>query len=292
MSVVSTGGLVAAAVEQGGAVAAVNVITLEHAEAVIGAAAAAGTAVIVQISENAVRFHGGRVRPLALASAELAAAAAVPVALHLDHVTSETLLRQAPDAGFSSVMYDAGAFPYQENVEKTCQAVDLAHAAGLWIEAELGYVGGKPDAPRSAHAPGVRTDPDEAAAFVAATGVDALAVAVGSSHAMTQQTAQLDAELIARLRGKLDVPLVLHGSSGVPPDGLRTAVAAGIAKVNVGTALNVAMTGAIRAVLGADPAVADPRRYLASARDEMTATVMALLGVLRSPGEAGRTSPG
>src|SRR5581483_3151701 len=121
------------------------------------------------------------------------------------------------------------------------------HANGLWLEAELGYVGGKPDQPQSAHGAGVRTDPDEARDFVAATGVDALAVAVGSSHAMTTRTATLDAELVAALHRAVAVPLVLHGSSGVPDDSLVTAIRAGITKVNVGTALNVAMTGAVRA---------------------------------------------
>jgi fructose-bisphosphate aldolase class II len=157
--------------------------------------------------------------------------------------------------------------------------VAQAHDAGRWLEAELGYIGGKPDAPQSAHAAGVRTDPDEAAAYVRDTGVDALAVAVGSSHAMTSRTARLDVELIAALRDALPVPLVLHGSSGVPDDELRAAVAAGIAKVNVGTALNIAMTGAVRASL-ADPDVVDPRKYLAPARDAMAAAVRHVLDVL------------
>jgi fructose-bisphosphate aldolase class II len=145
------------------------------------------------------------------------------------------------------------------------------------MEAELGYVGGKPDAPASAHAVGVRTDPDEAAAYVFATGVDALAVAVGSSHAMTTRSASLDIDLVARLRDALDVPLVLHGSSGVPTEQLRAAIAAGIAKVNVGTALNVAMSSAVRAALAADSSVVDPRIYLAAGRDAMTGAVAALL---------------
>jgi fructose-bisphosphate aldolase class II len=126
----------------------------------------------------------------------------------------------------------------------------------------------------------VRTDPDEAEQYVRDTGVDALAVAVGSSHAMTRRTAKLDSELIATLAGRLDVPLVLHGSSGVPPDELRTAVAAGIAKVNVGTALNVAMTAAVRTSLADDPALVDPRRYLTTGRTAMADAVRDLLTTL------------
>ena len=281
MTIAATGDLVADAARRGTAVAALNVITLEHAEAIASAAESVGIPVIMQISENAVRFHGGRVAPIAAAAAQVAEGAGVPIALHLDHVTDDALAEQAASAGFSSLMYDAGALAYDENVRRTARATQAAHAAGLWVEAELGYVGGKPDAPRSAHEPGVRTDPDEAARYVESTGVDALAVAVGSSHAMTTRTAHLDAELIARLRERVVVPLVLHGSSGVPDDELRTAVAAGIAKVNIGTALNVAMTGAVRQVLDADPKLVDPRKYLAPGRQAMTAAVAHALEVIR-----------
>jgi fructose-bisphosphate aldolase class II len=163
---------------------------------------------------------------------------------------------------------------------RTRAAAEWAHSAGLWIEAELGFVGGKPDSPQSAHAAGVRTDPQEAHAFVAATGVDALAVAVGSSHAMTTRTAALDTDLIAAIHATVPVPLVLHGSSGVPDDQLRAAVAAGIRKVNVGTALNVAMTRSIRETLAGDPELVDPRKYLAPARDAIAASVCELIGVI------------
>jgi fructose-bisphosphate aldolase, class II len=280
VSLVPTAELVAAATARRSAVAALNVITLEHAEAIAQAAETTGVAVILQISENAVRFHGGRLEPIAAAAAAVARLSTTPIALHLDHVTDDALVAQAASAGFSSVMYDAGMLPYAENVARTQAAVRAAHADGLWLEAELGYVGGKPDAPQSAHAAGVRTDPDEAHDFVAHTGVDALAVAVGSSHAMTARTARLDADLIGRLRERLPVPLVLHGSSGVGDDELRSAVRAGISKVNVGTALNIAMTAAIRERLDADPDLVDPRKYLAPARDRMAAAVQDLLGLL------------
>lgn len=280
MTLVHTSEIIAAAQARGRAAAAVNVVTLEHAEAIAAAAAAADRAIVLQVSENAVRFHGGQLEPIAAACLAVARLAPVPVALHLDHVTDDDLVARAAAAGFSSLMFDAGALPYADNVARTRSAAQRAHDDGLWIEAELGYVGGKPDAPQSAHAPGVRTDPDEAAEFVAATGVDALAVAVGSSHAMTERTAQLDTGLIASLHDRLPVPLVLHGSSGVPDDELRAAVEAGIAKVNVGTALGVAMTTSIRAHLSEQPTLVDPRRFLGPARDAMTAAVRELLDVL------------
>lgn len=280
MTLVPAGDLVAAAVRRHGAVAAVNVITLEHAEAICTAATTFDVPVILQISENAVLFHGGRPQPIAAAAAEVARLAAVPVALHFDHVTRDDLVAAAADAGFGSVMFDAGALPYPENVARTARAARVAHDSGLWVEAELGYVGGKADAPLSAHAAGARTDPDEAADYVARTGVDGLAVAVGSSHAMTTRSATLDIDLIARLRDRLAVPLVLHGSSGVPDEQLRAAAAAGISKINVGTALNIAMTHSIRDFLAGDERVVDPRKYLAPARQAMAAEVGHLLSVL------------
>jgi fructose-bisphosphate aldolase class II len=281
----STAELLSAAVAQRRAVGAFNVITLESAEAIVAGAEAAGRPVILQLSENAVRFRSGDLRPVAAAMSELAAAAAVPVSLHLDHVEDEQLLARSAGAGFSSVMYDGGRLPYDENVASTTRAAGWAHDHGLSIEAELGYVGGKDTQVTSAHAAGVRTDPEQAVAFVAATGVDALAVAVGSTHAMASRTAEIDVELVARLRTAVPVPLVLHGSSGVPDEELAHAVAAGIAKVNVGTLLNVAYTGAVRAFLDADPDVTDPRKYLKPARARMAAAVADLLAVI-DPGAA------
>lgn len=288
MPLTATSTLVAAAVAADRAVAAFNVITLEHAEAVVEGAESSGTPVILQISENAVAFHGGRLAPLARAAAETARLAAVPVSLHLDHVRSTALLRQAADCGFSSVMFDASALPYEENLTATRAAAEWAHDHGLWLEAELGRVGGKDgEAPLDAHAPGARTDPDEARAFVAATGVDALAVAIGSSHAMTARTAHLDHGLLRRLRAALDVPLVLHGSSGVPDEDLRAAAGGGIAKINIGTALNTSMTGAVRQHLADRPDAVDPRGYLAPARRAMSRTAADYIGALN-----GAAAPG
>ncbi|MEU3346764.1 ketose-bisphosphate aldolase [Streptomyces sp. NPDC006700] len=281
MPLAATGELVARAAAARSAVVAFNIITLEHVEAVVAGAEAAGAPVVLQVSENAVSFRYGRLLPLARAAAAAAERATVPVSLHLDHVQSDDLLRQAADAGFSSVMYDASRLPYTHNLAATSAAAAWAHAQGLWIEAELGEVGGKNGAPPlDAHAPGARTDPAEARAFVADSGVDALAVAVGNSHAMTERTAALDHDLVKRLAGALDVPLVLHGSSGVPDGELTAAVAGGIAKVNVGTALNIAMTAAIRDFLAAHPEAVDSRKYLSVGREAMVGEVERLIGVI------------
>ncbi|MFF1720962.1 class II fructose-bisphosphate aldolase [Streptomyces sviceus] len=281
MPLATTGELVTRAATARSAVAAFNVITLEHVEAVIAGAESLDTPVVLQVSQNAVKFRQGRLHPLARAAVTAAERAAVPVALHLDHVQSDDLLRQAADAGFGSVMYDAAHLPYAENLAATRAAADWAHSQGLWIEAELGEVGGKQGRPPlDAHAPGARTDPAEARAFVTDSGVDALAVAIGSAHAMTERTATLDHDLLKRLAATLAVPLVLHGSSGVRDEELTAAVAGGIAKVNVGTALNVAMTGAIREFLTAHPEAVDSRTYLSAGRDAMVEAARRIIRLL------------
>ena len=278
MALVSSREIVEDARGAGAAAGAFNVITLEHAEAIVAGAEAAGRPVILQISQNAVKFHRGNVFPIAAAAAALAGAAMVPVSLHLDHVEDEDLLHQAAAAGFSSVMFDASKLPYRENVRVTASAAAWAHQEGLWLEAELGEIGGKD----GAHAPGVRTNPAEAAQYVRETGVDGLAVAVGSSHAMTARTASLDHQLIATLRDAVPVPLVLHGSSGVTDDELGRAVAHGIVKINVGTILNVAFTRAVRHRLAGDENMVDPRSYLSPAREETAAVVTRIVATLHT----------
>jgi fructose-bisphosphate aldolase class II len=284
MTVVDIATLVAEAQRRGRALPAFNVITLEHAEAIVAAATEAGRGLVLALSENAIRYHDGAAEPILAALHALASRAVTPLAIHLDHLTDDSLVDQAVNGPLrpfvSSLMYDAGALPYEENLARTQEVVGAGHAAGLWVEAELGYVGGKPGAARSAHEPGVRTDPEEAATFVAATGVDALAVAVGSSHAMTTRTARLDHALISDLRARVAVPLVLHGSSGVPDDELRRAVSAGMTKINIGTALNLALTATVRDLLDSDATLTDPRRYLAPARTAMRDSVLHLLEIL------------
>ncbi|MEV4736754.1 MULTISPECIES: class II fructose-bisphosphate aldolase [unclassified Microbacterium] len=272
MTLVSARELVTDAASRGTGIGAFNVIHLETAEGLVRAAEAAQLPVVLQISQNCADYHGG-LEPIALATLAVARRAATPVAVHLDHAERPELVDEAIALGFGSVMFDGGALPYDENVALTAAVVERAHAAGVYVEGELGEVGGKD----GAHAPGVRTDPAEARAFVAATGVDALAVAVGSSHAMTDRTASLDLDLIARLHEALDVPLVLHGSSGVPDEVIAQAVRAGMTKINVSTHLNGHFTRAVRGVLEADAALVDSRKYLAPARDALAHEAARLL---------------
>jgi fructose-bisphosphate aldolase class II len=213
----------------------------------------------------------------------VARAAAVPVAVHLDHASGAELVRIASALGLGSVMYDASGLRYDENVRTTAEVTAWCHDRGVWVEAELGEIGGKD----GVHSPVARTDPDQAAGFVAATGVDALAVAVGSSHAMLTPDAVLDLGLVARLRRAVGVPLVLHGSSGVPDQDLAAAVRAGLTKINIATQLNKVFTAAVRNYLSAEPAVVDPRRYGSAGRDAIAPEVARLLGLLSACG-AGR----
>jgi fructose-bisphosphate aldolase class II len=267
--------VLADAVAGGRGVGAFNVIQLEHAEALVAAAEQTGLPVVLQISENAVRYHGS-LAPIALATRTIAERASVPCVLHLDHAVSEPLVDEAVALGFTSVMYDGSRLGDEANRTATRAVVQRCRAAGVSVEAELGEIGGKD----GVHAPGVRTDPAAAAQFVADCGVDALAVAVGSSHAMTSRTAELDLELIAAIHERVPVPLVLHGASGVPDADLVAAVRAGMTKVNIATHLNNAFTTALRRHLAADPDVVDTRRYLGSARDAVAAEAARLLALL------------
>jgi fructose-bisphosphate aldolase, class II len=275
MPLVSGAEVVLAAARSGTGVGAFNVIQLEHAAALIAGAERAGKPVILQISENAVRYHGA-LKPLGVATLAAASAATVPVVVHLDHATRRDLVTEAVSLGFTSVMFDGSALEYSENVAATAEVTAFCHENGVFVEAELGEVGGKD----GVHAPGARTQPSEAAAFVAATGIDALAVAVGSSHAMTERVAKLDFDLITQLRDAVSVPLVLHGSSGVPDDDLARAVEAGMTKVNIATHLNNVFTGVVRSLLTANPDMVDTRKYLGPARDAVAAEVTRLLTLL------------
>jgi fructose-bisphosphate aldolase, class II len=261
----------------GRGVGAFNVVHLETAEALAGAAEDAGLPVILQLSENCVRYHGG-FAPIALATLAVAEASSARVAVHLDHAEDPELAMLAIEHGFGSVMYDGATLDFAENVATTRRVVERADAAGVLVEAELGEIGGKD----GAHAPGVRTDPEEAARFVAETGVDALAVAVGSSHAMTERVAAIDLDLVARLAAAVPVPLVLHGSSGVPDETIVRGIRSGLTKINVSTHLNGAFTGAVRQYLAAHPAAVDSRRYVAAGRAAVRSEAARLLTLFAS----------
>ncbi|HEY2319269.1 MAG TPA: class II fructose-bisphosphate aldolase [Solirubrobacteraceae bacterium] len=267
----------AVASAQPGGLAAFNVIELEHAEAIVAGAEAASRPVVLQISENTVAFHGA-LAPLGLACLRIAGGSSAPVVVHLDHAVRRDLVTEAVELGIPSVMFDASALDYDENVAATAAVARWCHERDAWVEAELGEVGGKD----GVHAPGARTEPAQATAYVDATGVDALAVAVGSSHAMLTRDAQLDNTLIKAIAAVAGVPLVLHGSSGVPDEGLVEAVRHGMVKINIATQLNKVLTATVRAKLAEDKTGVDPRRWLGPARSAVSDEVERLLTLLAS----------
>jgi len=275
MSRTNAAKLVLSARNNGTAVGAFNVILLEHAEALVHGAELAKLPVILQISENCVSYHKA-LKPISVATIAIAESSSVPVSVHLDHAESEDLVREALDLGYDSIMFDGSKLSYADNVAASNRMAALCKSYGATLEVEIGEVGGKD----GVHAPGVRTNPLEAKAFAEATGADLLAVAVGSSHAMTTRDATLDFALIQEIAKTVSVPLVLHGSSGVSDSDLQKAVRAGMSKINIATHLNNVFTHEIRQALDSNPKLVDPRKYIAPGRDAVAAEVSRLLILL------------
>jgi fructose-bisphosphate aldolase class II len=265
------------------AVGAFNANTMEQMQAIALAASAERAPVIIQISGNAARYIGAGNRTLGLRLVAemgrvIAESVDVPVTLHLDH-GEETEIYQALAVGFTSVMFDGSDLPFEENIAHTRVLCAAAHGVGACFEAELGEVprAGVPGAPE-----GQLTDPDQVAEFVVSTGVDALAVSIGSVHALKQKETRLDFALLDAIHARVDVPLVLHGASGVLDDHIREGIRRGLCKVNVATQLNGVFSGALRGHLAQYPDEIDPRKYLGPARQAMQEQVrerMRLFGV-------------
>ncbi|MBW3633031.1 MAG: class II fructose-bisphosphate aldolase family protein [Chloroflexi bacterium] len=276
----TSGQIVLHAARAGGyAVPAFNIFNLEMLQAAYRAAEAERAPVIVQVSPRSVAYAG--LGPLAALARALAEPVSVPVVLHLDHGPGIVECQAALNAGFTSVMYDGADLPFTENVSRTRQVVDAAHARGAAAEAELGQVGHASHEQR----PADLTDPEEAARFVAETGVDALAVAIGTVHGMTETGAVLDVERVANLARLVDAALVMHGSSGVDDDTLVRAVEAGIRKVNLSTALQKVFMETLRQSAVAPGHETDARAVLGDARD---AVIEVARRRIRLIGAAGR----
>jgi ketose-bisphosphate aldolase len=267
--------LVSAAVSKSNAVGAFNVILLEHAEALVAGAEKSQTPLILQISENCVRYHGA-LKPISLATIAIAEASTLPISVHLDHAESEELVKQALDLGYDSVMFDGSKLSYRENVEASQRMRVLCDSYGATLEVEIGEVGGKD----GVHAPGARTKPDEAKTFAEETGANLIAVAVGSSHAMATRDASLDFELIRDIASVVNLPLVLHGSSGVSDADLQLAVKAGMRKINIATHLNALFTQQVRTELDKNLTLTDPRKYIGAGREIVSNEVARLIKLL------------
>jgi ketose-bisphosphate aldolase len=228
------------------AVPAFTTYTLESTRAICQAAQNTGLPAI--ISAGSSSFRGVGREPLAAAALAAAAQAPVPVGVHLDHSTDPDEIAACIALGYSSVMIDGSHLPFEDNVAVTRAVVELAHAHGVWVEGELGGLTGDEDTSSDAVA-GELTDPDQAAEFVERTGVDALAAAVGTVHGFTTTPMHVNLDLVRAIAAVVDVPLVLHGASGLSDAELAATVSAGVAKVNVNAELRRAYVGALRAGL-------------------------------------------
>jgi tagatose 1,6-diphosphate aldolase GatY/KbaY len=250
-------------------------------QAVIGAAEDERTPVILQTTPGTLGFAGVEVF-FGLVQA-VASRASVPVALHLDHGDSFELAAQAVRVGYTSVMYDGSKLPYEENVAISQAVTRMCHPMGVPVELELGTVGGKEDQLSSQVA---YTDPHQAVEFVERTNPDFLAVAIGTAHGVYKGEPHLDVELLSQIADLIDIPLVLHGSSGLSDDCVRDCVGRGIAKVNFATELRAAFTQAVRDYLAANPAAIDPKKMNACGRAAVREGVRARMRILGCCGRA------
>jgi fructose-bisphosphate aldolase, class II len=271
------------------AIGAFNANTLEQVQAIVDAAQAEKAPAIIQISRRAAIYAGNGKFTLGLRyMAEIGRIAAesvtVPIALHLDHA-GETGALQAIGLGFTSVMFDGADMPLEKNIAATRTVAASAHTNGVCLEAELVNV------PRADNPLGVsetipQTSPEDAAQFVAETHVDTLAVALGSVHAIKDKRIELDLDRLKAIREIVDIPLVLHGSSGVMDTYITRGIELGLCKINVATQLNQAFTRAVRSKLAVDGTEVDPRKYLSAGREEMTDAVRERIRFFGSAGKA------
>jgi fructose-bisphosphate aldolase class II len=292
MPLVSSKELLLAAQAGRFAVGAFNANNMEQVQAVVDAAVEERSPVILQVSQGAIRYAG-----LAFSVAMVRAAADeahVPVVLHLDHGTDFEQNVRCLRAGFTSLMFDGSKKPYEENVATTARIAEIAHMVGIPVEAELGKVLQAADGVTEEDVRAAMTNPDQALDFVQRTGCDSLAVAIGSVHAMQNAAAELDIERLKALRAAVDIPFVLHGSSGVKEESEVEAIQHGICKINVATMLNQAFVGALRQIMTAKPDNTDPRVLLAASRDAVKEVVrhkMRLFGSSGQVNEGGFVSP-
>ena len=262
------------------AVGAFNADNLEMVQAFISAAEKTRSALILQVSRGAIGYAGlESVTNLALFEAQRAS---VPVAVHLDHVADWATTVRAFRAGVGSLCMDAADKPYAENLALTSRVSELAHHVGLDMEAGLGYVPDSRDGPTDDEMRRWKTDPEQARHFIAEGGVDLLAVSIGSMRSMRERSIALDIDLLRKLRDTLDIPLVLHGASGVYWESIQEAIRNGICKVNIASTFDNRFTAVMREELAANPQEGDFRKILSIARDAVESICISILEKLGS----------
>ena len=283
MPLVTTKQLLTDAQKNGYAVGAFNVENMEMVQAVVAAAEELHSPVIMQTTPSTVKYADV---DYFYANVKTAAEkASVPVVMHLDHGNSFELAMRAYRAGYTSIMIDGSHETFEDNIAVTKAVVDACHPGGVPVEAELGKVGGKEDDLEGGEG-NPYTDPQEAKTFVERTGVDFLAVAIGTAHGVYKGIPKLDVDRLSEIRSVVDIPLVLHGTSGVPDDAVRECIKRGICKVNYATDLCIAFSKGVKEVLAENPEVFDPKKYNARDREEVKKYVMDKIRVCGSAGKA------
>lgn len=278
MSIVNTKEMLKDAKLNHYAVGAFNIENMEFAQAVIWAAAEVNSPIILQTSENTLKFGSPDLfRSIVDA---IAREVTIPVAIHLDHGTTFKSVERCIYADYRSVMFDGSMMCYNDNVETTARIVKKCRPRGISVEAELGAISGKEGAP--AESKDLYTDPITALEFVKATSVDSLAVSIGTVHGLYKTEPRLDYERLKMISQIVDVPLVLHGASGLDDSQLRRCIELGISKINIATDLRIAWTDALKRFLGDNPSVFDPKKAAKEARYAVSEIVKERLTVLGS----------
>ena len=282
MALVTTKEMLLDAQKNGYAVGAFNVENMEMVQAVIAAAEELRSPVIMQTTSSTLKYAGPEYYYANVAAA--AKKASVPVAIHLDHGNGFDIVVKCFREGYTSIMIDGSHSVLEENIAITKQVVDICHSGNVPVEAELGKVGGKEDDLDGGN--GGYTDPQEAVRFVEETGVDFLAVAIGTAHGVYKGVPKLDVDRLSQIREVVSVPLVLHGTSGVPDEAVKECIRRGICKVNYATDLRIAFTEGVKEVLTANPETIDPKKYQAVGREKVKEYVMGRIKVVGSEGRA------
>lgn len=264
------------------AVGAFNVSDLEQAQAVVQAAVALRSPVIVNTSEKAIEYAG--LEEIAALVQAMAKKFPVPIVLNLDHGRHVPLARACLKAGYSGIMFDGGRLPYEQNVERTSAVVRAARTFGVGVEGEVGQVKYPEDWKKANGL--IMTNPHEAADFVRRTGVAAFAPAVGNSHGLPRPGERIHFDLLANIRKVVKVPLVLHGASGMTPGALQKAIHLGICKINIDTDLRLAFSAALKKELRQEPKAYDPRQILLPARSAVMEIVKKKMIIFGSKGKA------
>ncbi len=284
MGLVSVDELLIKAEQEGYAVGAFNANNMEIVQAIMRAAELEGAPVIMQASQGAIKYAGlefltGMVKLAARASK-------VPIALHLDHGTDFDQVIRCIRSGFSSVMYDGSKLPLEENIAMTRKVLEIANPIGVSVEAELGKIGGTEDHVHVSEKEAMFTDPDEARYFVEQTGIKSLAIAIGTAHGQYKGEPRLDFDRLAQIKSLVNIPIVLHGSSGVPDEAVQKAVKLGVCKVNIDTNIREAFVGAMRRIMDEKPEEIDPRQILGPAREATVEIIRQKIRVFGSAGKA------